>query len=183
MPLDDISSNRLLYRRLTLDDWPFFLALNQDRSVMKYISDPRSEDEIREHAFDCRIAEWQKGCDHWLCLLMHEKTSGLPVGATGFIDRGEGIAEVGFVLSAAFHGKGYGIESLQALIEFSFKQHDFRKLVATVTAGNEASKRTLIKAGFLQEGTLRRNYYLDGKWQDDWIFGLLREEFLAEHEK
>jgi len=50
-------------------------------------------------------------------------------------------------------------------------------MVATVTAGNAASCRTLLSAGFIQEGTLRQNFFLDGRWQDDWIFGLLKEEY------
>jgi len=35
----------------------------------------------------------------------------------------------------------------------------------------------LEKAGFVLEGTLRENYLLDGRWQDDWLFGLLAREF------
>jgi len=50
-------------------------------------------------------------------------------------------------------------------------------MTATVTAGNVASRRTLISAGFIQEGTLRQNFFLDGQWHDDWIFGLLKQDY------
>jgi len=174
---DEITSARLHYRLLNQQDWPFYLAVSQDESVMRYITDPRSAEEIRTHSFDVRLPAWHKGCDHWLCLVMEEKTSGLPAGFSGFIDRGNGIAEFGFILAADFHGKGYGSESLHAVLRFCFAQQGYRKLVATVTAGNIASRKALLSAGFVQEGTLRQNFFLAGKWQDDWLSGLMKEEY------
>jgi len=50
-------------------------------------------------------------------------------------------------------------------------------LTATVTAGNHASRHTLLNAGFEHEGTLRQNYFLHDRWHDDWIFGLLNPAF------
>lgn len=175
----EITSPRLTYRPLHEQDWPFYLAVSQDRSVMKYISDPRSVDEIRTDSFEVRLPAWYKGCDHWLCLVMEEKTSGSPTGFCGFIDRGNGIAEFGFILAAGFQGRGYGSESLKAIIAFCFDQQDYRKLTTTVTAGNIASGKTLTSAGFVQEGTLRQNFLLDGQWHDDWLFGLLKQEYRA----
>ena len=50
-----VTSPRLTYRPLRQEDWPFYLAVSQDRSVMQYISDPRSAEEIRTHSFDVRL--------------------------------------------------------------------------------------------------------------------------------
>ncbi|QHM72496.1 GNAT family N-acetyltransferase [Mixta intestinalis] len=171
-----IDSPRLSYHSLTEEDWPFFLALNQDPEVMRYVCDVRDAETIRREAFEVRLLPWHPSSQHWLCLTIQEKGTGQPVGVTGFIDRGNGIAEVGFLLDTAFHGKGYGSESLQTICHAAFAL-DFRKLTATVTMGNLASKAVLEKVGFIQEGVLRRNYYLHGRWQDDWVFGLFSEEF------
>jgi len=46
-----------------------------------------------------------------------------------------------------------------------------------VTAGNIASKRLLLKSGFRQEGVIRKNYYLNGEWRDDWVFVLLADDY------
>lgn len=170
-------SERLEYRQVTEDDWPFFLALHQDPRVMRYITDARSADAIRRETFEVRLPRWELGSQHWLCLVMRERASGEPVGVTGFIDRGDGVAEVGFLLAAAFHGKGYGTEQLRAVCRLAFDTAGRRKLTATVTAGNAASRAVLERAGFRQEGTLRESYFLAGSWQDDWLFGLLKREF------
>lgn len=172
-----VASARLNYHCLKQTDWPFYLALNQNRHVMHFISDLRTDEEIRIHSFDKRLLPWHKGSEHWLCLVISQKDTGIPIGVIGFIERNEDIAEVGFILAAGFHGKGFGSESLKDITRFAFDTHGYRKLTATVTSGNEPSRRTLLKAGFQQEGTLRQNYFLHGRWQDDWVFGLLREEF------
>lgn len=172
-----VSSAGFDYRCLKHTDWPFFQALNRDRRVMHFISDSRTDEEIRIHSFEKRLQPWRKGSEHWLCLVISQKNTDIPIGVTGFIERSEGIAEVGFILAAKFHGKGFGSESLKDIARFAFNTHGYHKLTATVTSGNEASRRTLLKVGFQQEGILRQNYFLRGCWKDDWVFGLLREEF------
>lgn len=173
----NITSKRLQYRQLAADDWRFFLSLQQDERVMRYVADPQPEDEIRRDRFEIRLPRWQKGSAHWLCLVIVEKGHSAPLGLTGLIDRGAGIAEVGFLLAAEAQGKGLGSESLHDIARYALNELGFRKLIATVTAGNEASRRTLLKVGFQQEGTLRKSYHLAGEWRDDWVFGLFADEW------
>ncbi|MFT2603836.1 GNAT family N-acetyltransferase, partial [Escherichia coli] len=73
-------------------------------------------------------------------------------------------------------GRGYGYESLRALCDYAFTTGGVRRLTASVTAGNEASKQLLLKAGFQLEGELRENYWLNGRWHNDLLFGRLRGE-------
>lgn len=167
---------RLAYRQLTQEDWPFFLSLQRDETVMRYMADQGSEEEIYA-AFSTRLPVWSPESRHWLGLLISDKASGEPVGVTGFIRREEDKAEVGYLLAKRHHGLGYGYESLRAVCDLAFKQCGIRKLVATVTEGNVASLRLLEKVGFQLEGTLRENYFLQGRWQDDWVFGLLNQEY------
>ncbi|ELY4673837.1 GNAT family N-acetyltransferase [Cronobacter turicensis] len=172
-------SAHLVYRPLSPDDWPFFLSLQRDDKVMRFVADPRP-DAQRMQDFAARLPPWTPASARWLCLLISEKRSGQPVGVTGFVMRGEDIAEVGFLLSSAFQGRGYGYESLRALCRLAFEGCGLRRLAATVTGGNVASKKTLEKAGFLQEGTLRESYFLGGQWHDDWLFGLLARDYSPE---
>lgn len=165
-------SDRLTYAPLCEADWPFFLSLQTDPQVMRYVSDARDEATIRA-AFDVRLPRWEVGSPHWLCLVMREKSSQTEVGVTGLVRRGDGIAEVGFLLASAYFRRGYGLESLRALCHFAFSVQGFRKLTAVATAGNAASRAVLERAGFRLEETLRESYFLHGRWQDDWMFGLV----------
>ncbi|MEW7312837.1 GNAT family protein [Buttiauxella gaviniae] len=172
-----LNTSRLNLTQITEQEWPFFLRLQQDPIVMRYVSDERREAEVRQ-IFNARLVRWETHSPHWLCLVMRDKQTGTPIGFTGFIRSDSDMAEVGFILDPIFHGQGYGYESLHAVCQFAFEKCAIRKLTATVTVGNIGSRKVLEKAGFQLEGVLRENYFLAGTWQDDWILGLLRSEFL-----
>ncbi len=169
---------RLSMRPMEARDWRFFYRFQCDQAVMAFICDPRSEEEVRAD-FAGRILPWGPESLHWLCLVIEDRNTGEPLGVTGFVKREEGIAEVGFIMAGAHHHKGYGSESLAGVCKFAFRHCHFRKLIATVTVGNQGSRRVLEKQGFVLEGTLRENYWLGERWQDDWVFGLLRHEYQA----
>lgn len=170
-------TSRLTCSPLQEQDWPFFLALQQHQDVMRFVAEGRPVAAIRE-AFDSRLATWAPGSAHWLCLVVRDIASQAPLGVTGYIHREEDCAEVGFLFAPEAQGKGYGFESLKALCDYAFHQGGIRRLTATVTAGNVASRRLLEKARFRLEGELRESYYLAGRWQNDWLFGLLQQEYL-----
>ena len=150
-----LTTERLVCTQLVDGDWRFFLALQQHPQVMRYVADKRSESEIRA-AFD-------------------RQNSAL--GITGYIHRDHDCAEVGFLFAPESQGKGYGTESLRAVCDYAFGSGGIRRLTATVTAGNIASRRTLEKLGFRLEGELRESYFLAGQWHNDWLFGLLSHEY------
>ena len=173
-----LTTVRLTCSPLQESDWPFFLALQQHPDVMRFVAEDRSVADIRE-AFESRLAPWTPGSAHWLCLVVRDTASQTPLGVTGYIHREDDCAEVGFLFAPSAQGKGYGFESLQALCDFAFNQGGIRRLIATVTAGNIASRALLEKSGFRLEGELRESYFLSGRWQNDWLFGLLKHEFQA----
>ena len=76
-----------------------------------------------------------------------------------------------------YQGKGLGHNALQMLIEFSFQVMNLYRLEAEIVEGNEASLRLIEKSGFHKEGTLRQAKYLQGRYYDIYVYGLLREEW------
>lgn len=174
------TTSRLTCSPLQEQDWPFFLALQQHPDVMRFIAEARPEAEIRV-AFDSRLTPWEPGSPHWLCLVVRDTATQTALGVTGYIHREEDCAEVGFLFALSAQGKGYGYESLVALRDFAFDEGKIRRLTATVTAGNLASRGLLEKAGFRLEGELRESYQLAGRWHNDWLFGLLKKDVLASH--
>jgi len=171
-----LNTPRLTCCQMTEQAWPFFLALQQHPDVMRYVDDARTEEEIRR-AFTARLPQWSPGSPHWLCLLVRDRATQTPLGVTGYIHREDDCAEVGFLFAPDAQGKGYAGESLRALCDYAFNEGGIRRLVATVTAGNVACRRLLERTGFVLEGELRESYRLAGAWHNDWLFGLLRQEY------
>ncbi|UJD96507.1 GNAT family N-acetyltransferase [Lelliottia amnigena] len=174
-----ITTLRLICSPVEEQDWPFYLSLQQDPDVMKFVANQRPIAVIRE-AFEPRLQHWSPGSDHWLCLIVRDAASQKPLGAIGYIHRENDCAEVGFLFAPEAQGQGYGYESLRALCDFAFEQGGIRRLTATVTAGNIASRRLLAKTGFVLEGELRESFWLSGGWHNDWVFGLLKHEHVAQ---
>ena len=112
------------------EDWPFFLSLQQHPDVMRFVAEARPEEAIRE-AFTARLPAWTPGSDHWLCLVVRDNLSQMPLGVTGYIHHDDDCAEVGFLFAPQAQGKGYGFESLQAVCDYAFGQGGIRRLTAT----------------------------------------------------
>lgn len=65
--MPELLTPRLRCSPLQLDDWSFFLSLQQDPQVMLYVADPRPQAAIRE-AFDSRLPPrpgMNTGCAWW----------------------------------------------------------------------------------------------------------------------
>lgn len=168
-----ITTARLLCTQITESDWDFFHTLRTDPQVMYYVADIPQEEEIRA-AFTSRLPRWSPQSSHWLCLVVSDRTSGKRLGVTGYIHRDSGCAEVGFLFAPDAQGQGYGTESLQAVCDYAFREGGIKRLIATVTAGNLASRSLLEKVGFTLEQELHESYRLRGKLHNDWLFGLMR---------
>ncbi|PID52744.1 MAG: GNAT family N-acetyltransferase [Candidatus Moraniibacteriota bacterium] len=73
--------------------------------------------------------------------------------------------------------KGYGTESLNLLLEYSFRTLGLHRVKSCVYAYNERSLALHKKLGFVQEGVERSAIYKRGEYHDVVLFGLLADEY------
>lgn len=85
--------------------------------------------------------------------------------------------EIGYALVPSERGQGYATEAIQILVDYLFLTRDIPRIQATTLTANRASQRVLEKAGFRREGEMRRTSWVRGAWRDDYLYGLLREEW------
>ncbi len=76
----------------------------------------------------------------------------------------------------ANRGKGYGHEALTLCIGFCWKDLNLRRLSLMIVGRNEPATRAYKKAGFEQEGLLKRAIFANGAYMDATIMGLLRSD-------
>lgn len=103
------------------------------------------------------------------------------VGATAIhmIDWKHGSATTGTVIGdKSVWGKGLGRELMQLRARYAFTQLPLRKLKSAYVAGNEASARAQIAAGYREVGTNRAEMFIDGEWRDHVMTEVLREDWL-----
>ena len=89
-----------------------------------------------------------------------------------------GLAECGYSLSTAFQGRGHMQRALARLIHDLFTRTRLHRLEARTALANVASQKVLEKLGFRREGLLRGYFQLDGEWVDNYLFALLKEDWV-----
>ena len=79
------------------------------------------------------------------------KSTGEPVGIAKIILTKDDEAEIGYVILPDFWGKGFGSEISMKLVELSKSLQEIKSLIAIIDPENHASKKILVKCGFLLE--------------------------------
>lgn len=88
--------------------------------------------------------------------------------------------EIGWsVFDPADRGQGYGGAAAQALVDYLFRSQPLHRLCCSMSPRNIASARVAQKAGFLREGCLRGVIFIDGRYEDGEVYGLLRPDWEA----
>jgi len=90
-----------------------------------------------------------------------------------------GLAEVGYALSTPFQGRGVMRHGLEQLAGELFGHTALERIEARCAIANVASQRVLEAVGFVREGRLRSYFKLDGGRVDNYLYALLRDEFLG----
>ena len=86
--------------------------------------------------------------------------------------------EMGMWIRASRAAQGVGFKAIQALIAWGFSAWPWERLTWRCDSRNHASRRIALKAGMLDEGTLRQDASAaDGGMRDTDCFGLLKSEW------
>ena len=86
-------------------------------------------------------------------------------------------AEIGYGISTEVRGQGLATKAVHSLTKQAFEQTPLRKLIAFVHEDNKPSRKLLEKIGYINEGTLREHYLINGEPANEVIYGILRREF------
>lgn len=73
--------------------------------------------------------------------------------------------------------KGYGTEAIKLIQEFAFNRLNLHKLDLEVREYNYRAISCYKKCGFVEEGRIRQNFFIDGKYTDTLIMGILKSEW------
>ncbi|MEK5057920.1 GNAT family protein [Paenibacillus sp. FSL H7-0326] len=76
-----------------------------------------------------------------------------------------------------YWSKGFGSDALKTLIRYLFQTMNLNRVQLDTWSGNERAIRSYEKCGFVVEGRMRNHSFVDGKYHDTVVLGLLKEEF------
>jgi RimJ/RimL family protein N-acetyltransferase len=90
------------------------------------------------------------------------------------------VARLGCVIASRGEmGKGYGSSAVRAALRVGFGDLGLHKLWLMVFRHNERGRRLYGRLGFVEEGTLREEYFHEGAWHDMVRMSMLAHEHTA----
>ena len=172
-----IETKRLILREVTPDDALDMYDYLSDEDVVKHmgLTPAQSvEDAMNEIEWYHLIKKEGTGIRWGITL----KDSGKVIGSCGYLNMQPKHyrAEVGFELSKNHWGKGIASEALEAVIKYGFTHYQLERIEALIEPANIQSQKLVGKQGFAKEGLLRHYEYTCGKFDDLYMYSILKSD-------
>jgi RimJ/RimL family protein N-acetyltransferase len=179
-----IETPRLRLRHFTDTDLQAFMAYRNDPEVARYQSwEGISESEAR--AFIQEQKEVQPGVPgQGFQIAIELKETNVLIGDCYFMinELDNRQAEIGFTLSRAYQGQGFATEAVSCLLNYAFLTFDLHRIFAITDCENAASVVLLERLGMRREGHFLQNVWFKGKWGDEYLYAILKEEWLLKRD-
>ena len=179
--LPTIRGENVTLREVQASDAEALLAMLTTEEVAEFVSPlPRTVD----------------GFNRFIAEAHHERTLGnsfcfgiVPDGyddAMGLfqvrqLEPGFASAEWGFAIGSPFWGSGLFLAGAKVVIDFSFSVVGVHRLEARSIASNGRGNAALRKVGALQEGILRRSFHRNGRYFDQILWSIVKDDWREAH--
>jgi [ribosomal protein S5]-alanine N-acetyltransferase len=127
------------------------------------------------------VSEMRRSPDTYLFAIVH-LGSGRHIGniKVGPVNRVHQHCDVGyFVGDRDMWGRGIATEAIRLATQFAFERLGVHRVQAVVDADNAGSAKALERVGYTKEGILRQKLFMEGRWNDQLLYGILLPELRA----
>ncbi|NMA85794.1 MAG: GNAT family N-acetyltransferase [Tissierellia bacterium] len=176
-----IIGERIILREYQKEDLPYIRTWVNDPEITDYLSNvflyPHTVDGTEKFL----NAMLEGNTDMKGFVIAHKDTEEY-IGQIDLIniDWVNRIGTIGIVIGSKENlNKGYGTKAIKLLQEFAFNKLNLHKLDLEVRAYNERAINCYKKCGFIEEGRIRENFYVNGKYTDTLFMGILKREWIA----
>lgn len=177
-----IRAERVLLRVPLLADYPQWAKLREDSRAFLAPWEPIwPADDLTKLAFRRRIRRYQReirnGSGYPFFIFSPDGETLLGGLTLSHVQRGVAqSASLGYWMGSPFAGRGYMAAAVRAVIGFAFDTLHLNRIEAACLPHNQASIHLLEKVGFHREGYARKYLCIDGRWQDHFLYGLVRDD-------
>ena len=180
--MEPVVTRRLIIRRMTETDLLDFLTYQTHPEVLRYMPvEPLTEE--RAMRFLARQAVVEIGDEGgYIVFAIHHIGDAKMIGEVGInlLPWAQSKGEIGWSLHPIYQGHGYATEAAQVLLTYGFAHRKLHRITSICDTRNTASFRLMERLGMRREGHLRQSQFIKGSWQDEYIYALLDDEWLAQ---
>jgi RimJ/RimL family protein N-acetyltransferase len=149
-------TDRLVLRRLTVEDAPFILELLNDPDWLRFIGDKgvRTLEDAQNYILTGPIESYARR--GFGLFVVERKADATSIGLCGLLKRDvlEDV-DVGYAFLPGYRGKGYAVEAAAAALRFGKETVGLTRVAAITNPGNARSIRVLEKLGLAFEKMVR----------------------------
>lgn len=181
MSFEPLRTERLLMRPMRTGDASAIAARRSDPDVARYQNwtAPFPLESAQALVADLVAMDGPAKGEWWMLTIADlDDTTVLGDLAVHLSDHGH-TAEIGYTLARDAWGRGYAVEAADALLAYLFDTVGVTRVEATLHPDNPASAMVLERIGLIFEGHTRLSFWLDGENSDDWIYGVVRDDWEA----
>ncbi len=172
---------RLVLRRLAEEDLVPFMAYLNDPEVARYQSwESYTEEQARE------VIGRQEGVEpgtpgQWFTFAAELKETGVLIGHVALSVKADDHrqAEIGFTFARGHQGRGLAREAAEVVLDYAFEVLGLHRVVAVADCENVRSVALLERLGMRREGHFVENIWFKGAWGSEYLYALLRREWLS----
>lgn len=174
----EIETDRLILRQVSTEDAGDIFSYLSDKDVMRHYGlEPFKsvKDALDEIFWYQSIFENKTGIRWGITLKGQDKV----IGSCGFLNLAKQHyrSEIGFELSKDYWGQGIASEALEVVIKYGFEKLNLQRIQALIEPSNIPSQKLVERKGFLKEGLLRNYEFTCGKFDDLFMYSLLKQDF------
>lgn len=176
----NIFGKKVILRSIEEEDLKFLRDIHNDPEIEKYIGGWSFPLSMRDQKlwFEKSITDRST-----IRLIIEIRAKNEVIGVTGLwdIDWKNRTAYTGIMLSNnnKFRLKGYGTDTVMALMKYAFEELDLRRLDSDIIEYNTPSLGLYIKkCGWKKEGIRRKHAFRNNAIYDRLLIGILKEEYI-----
>ena len=176
-----LHSARLFLRRFADGDVERLMAYRNDPDVARYQSWSGCTLEEARALVERQKAQEPGAAGQWLQVAIALRDTDLIVGDCGLkVHAGDTRqATIGVTLSRSAQRQGYATEALSTLFDAAFRTLALHRLIAETDPLNTPSCRLMERLGMRREAHFRQSLWFKGRWADEFVYAVLREEWAA----
>jgi ribosomal-protein-alanine N-acetyltransferase len=171
----EITTERLLLRKISDADAPAILQLRSDERVMQYIDKERATCIADAEAFINRVTQSLNINDGITWGIAFKTSPETLLGSIGYwrLIKEHDRAEVGYMLNPAHWKKGIMKEALIAIHAYAKSDLKLHSIEAHINPQNAASAAILTSTGYVKEAHFKENFFYNGVFRDTAIYSRL----------
>ena len=179
--IKEIETDRLVLRKLTLEDNQDLYEYTSDYEVSKYVSWEKQESLDDAINYIKSVIKQYAEAENPYVWAIELKENHKMIGTIELssLSKKHKRCELESDINRDYWRKGYNTEALKAVINFCFTTLDLNKIQTRCYAKNIGSYKVMEKVGMSHEGVQRQHLFMEGEFHDLFRYSILKDDFIS----